>query len=151
MKGRPRLYTEAQYQECAQAYAEGASLEEASSIHGMNMMSLRVWMRDRGIPRRKAVRRPAKRVRQAEGYVDYAETLNLHELTGGACMQLKGLCEFRSCRYRCVGGGCALKIAENGEHMLEDVSVLIGITRQGTEQIIKRKEPLLRAALGGWR
>lgn len=151
MKGRPKLYTEQQYQECAEAYEDGQSLNEAASTHGMTGATLGVWMESQGIPRRAASRPRTSKPIGGEAYFEPAETINLYELTNGECVRLKGLCEFNTCRYRCVGGGCAIKIGGNGAHSLEDVASLVGVTRVATQNIIERGLTKLRNPMGAWR
>lgn len=80
-----------------------------------------------------------------------AEMLNLFALSAGDCLRLPGLCEFRSCRYRVPGGGCALKMAEReGPRQLPEVATLLGFTKQGIDQIVQRAAVKIRRKLADW-
>lgn len=155
MKGRPRLYTDGMYVDCARAYASGESLAQAGSTHGMTAVTLSVWMEANGLPRRKVWQRDKRNSDVPlgagdEAVVEYGETINLLELTDGECMRLKGLCEFKRCRFHCRGGGCAIKIGGNGAHTLEDVSALVGISRNAVQDVIIRSTARIRKQMKGW-
>jgi len=83
--------------------------------------------------------------------VDRSQSINLRELTGGDCMRLRGLCEFQSCRFHCKGGGCAIKIAGNGWHRLDDVAALVGISRVGVQDVIMRGAAKMKEHMKGWK
>lgn len=78
-------------------------------------------------------------VRNHPGLVAEEEAMiDLHRLSGGECMKLGGLCEFKSCRYRFRAGECCLRLAERGEYNFPEIAPLIGFTRQGIHVTFQR-------------
>lgn len=67
-------------------------------------------------------------------------TIDIDQVTGTACRRLPNPCPSTLCRYRMEsdeGETCVKRIAESGSMTLEQVGVLISVTRERVRQIEK--------------
>jgi hypothetical protein len=69
------------------------------------------------------------------------ETIDLHDESHGECRRLPRPCPFVSCRYNLPDRipadlpSCALDVADEGEHHLEQIGPLLNLTRERVRQI----------------
>lgn len=145
-----------------EAYAAGASTHEAGKLFGVRSKTISRWLKLAGqkartiseAKRGRATRRgpmPKGVLRPRGNAAAQREMINLLSLSDGECLRLRGLCEFASCRYRTVGGGCAIKIANNGGLDESQISQLLGMTRQGVNMVVHRTLTRIKSRMKEWK
>lgn len=71
-------------------------------------------------------------------------TVDLFTESKGACLPLPGPCEFHRCRHFLRGGGCSIRMANDGAQALEAVAYQIGFSKQAADLCIQRALPKLK-------
>lgn len=113
------------------------NLEDCADVANATARQWIRWLADHGYLEhgtRELTEKGRCAVEQARGGSDRRRTL---PLTRGECERGPRPCPHRSCRYRTESesASCALDIADDGEHSLDEVGSVLGLTLQRVAQI----------------